>query len=260
MPKSDTDSISKTFLSYLCRDQQSRHKLTRIDDTTMKSYLYLILLALAIATKANAQYKVGDYYENGTVKGIVIRVDNSGNHGLIMSLDKCAKKWLDDKDEKFNTNAYYEDDGEKNMAVIEKYIKENGKSWAMFPYFEWCRNHGEGWYAPALDELKDILNAINGGTGKYNAKYMKQITKTLKKHKGDGLIDSEYFGTNQPHSVYSSTEGDAGMVYTLFFKQNISSALLGGTPKGDFLIESMLKTQTGGKFANGYGSRAVRKF
>ena len=111
MPKSDTDSISKTFLSYLCRDQQSRHKLTRIDDTTMKSYLYLILLALAIATKANAQYKVGDYYENGTVKGIVIRVDNSGNHGLIMSLDKCAKKWLDDKDEKFNTTAYYEDDG-----------------------------------------------------------------------------------------------------------------------------------------------------
>lgn len=260
MPKSDTDSISKTFLSYLCRDQQSRHKLTRIDDTTMKSYLYLILLALAIATKANAQYKVGDYYENGTVKGIVIRVDNSGNHGLIMSLDKCAKKWLDDKDEKFNTNAYYEDDGEKNMAVIEKYIKENGKSWAMFPYFEWCRNHGEGWYAPALDELKDILNAINGGTGKYNAKYMKQITKTLKKHKGDGLIDSGYFGTKQPHSMYSSTEGDAGMVYTLFFKQNISSALLGGTPKGDFLIESMLKTQTGGKFANGYGSRAVRKF
>lgn len=260
MPKSDTDSISKTFLSYLCRDQQSRHKLTRIDDTTMKSYLYLILLALAIATKANAQYKVGDYYENGTIKGIVIRVDNSGNHGLIMSLDKCAKKWLDDKDEKFSTNAYYEDDGEKNMAVIEKYITENGKSWAMFPYFEWCRNHGEGWYAPALDELKDILNAINGGTGKYNAKYMKQITKTLKKHKGDGLIDSGYFGTKQPHSMYSSTEGDAGMVYTLFFKQNISSALLGGTPKGDFLIESMLKTQTGGKFANGYGSRAIRKF
>ena len=260
MPKSDTDSISKTFLSYLCRDQQSRHKLTRIDDTTMKSYLYLLLLALAIATKANAQYKVGDYYENGTVKGIVIRVDNSGNHGLIMSLDKCAKKWLDDKDEKFNTNAYYEDDGEKNMAVIEKYIKENGKSWAMFPYFEWCRNHGEGWYAPALDELKDILNAINGGTGKYNAKYMKQITKTLKKHKGDGLIDSGYFGTKQPHSMYSSTEGDAGMVFTLFFKQNISSALLGGTPKGEFIVESMLKTQTGGKFANAYGSRAVRKF
>ena len=226
----------------------------------MKRYLSLILIAFVLVITANAQYKVGDYYEKGAVKGIVVKVDDSGAHGLIMSLDKCAKKWLDDKDEKFSTNAYFEDDGEKNMAVIEKYIKENGKSWEMFPYFNWCRSHGEGWYAPASDELKEILNAINGGPGKYNAKYMKQITKTLKKHKGDGLIDSGFAGSKLPHSMYSSTEGDAGMVFTLFFKQNISSAILGGTPKGNFIVESMLKTQTGGKFANAYGSRAVHKF
>ena len=84
--------------------------------------------------------------------------------------------------------------------------------------------------------------------------------KLIKKHKGDGLIDSGYFGSKLPHSMYSSTEGDAGMVFTLFFKQNISSALLGGTPKGEFLIESMVKNHTGGKFANMYGSRAVHKF
>lgn len=135
----------------------------------MKRLLHFIVFVLTIAATANAQYKVGDYYENGDVKGIIVRVDESGAHGLIMSLDKCAKKWLDDKDEKFTTNAYFEDDGEKNMAVIEKYIKENGKSWEMFPFFNWCRNHGAGWYAPATDELKDILNTINGGEGKYNA-------------------------------------------------------------------------------------------
>lgn len=218
------------------------------------------MLVVAFAYTVRAQYKVGDYYEKDGLKGIVVRVDGTGSHGLIMSLEKSAKKWLDDKDEKFNTNAYYEDDGEKNMAVIEKYINENGKSWEMFPYFNWCRSLGSGWYAPASDELKDILNAINGGTGKYNAKYMKKITKLLKKHKGDGLIDSGYFGSKSPHSMYSSTESDAGFVYTLFFKQNISSALLGGTPKGQFVIENMVKTQTGGKFSNLYGSRAVHKF
>lgn len=89
---------------------------------------------------------------------------------------------------------------------------------------------------------------------------MKKITKILKKHKGDGLINSGFGGNKQPHSMYSSTEGDAGMVFTLFFKQNTSSILLGGTPKGKFVVESMLKTQTGGKFSNIYGSRAVRKF
>ena len=213
----------------------------------MKKLLFAVVALLCTLT-ADA-YKVGDYYEKDGLKGIVIRVDASGNHGLIMSLDKCAKKWLDGKDEKFSTNAYYEDDGEKNMAVIQKYIEENGKSWSMFPYFEWCRSHGEGWYAPATDELKDILKTINGSEGKYNASFMKKVAKVLKKHKG------------QPHAMFSSTEGDAGMVYTMFFKQNIASALIGvGGPKGEFLVQSMPKTHTGGKFANMYGSRAIHKF
>lgn len=227
----------------------------------MKKILFAILTLFCTLSSSAKSYKVGDYYEENGLTGIVVRVDASGEHGLIMSLDKCAKKWLDGGDEKFSTNAYYEDDGEKNMAVIEKYINENGKSWSMFPYFEWCRSLGAGWYAPAVDELKDILKAINGGEGKYNAKFMKKITKVLKKHKGDGLIDGGYFGTKNPHMMYSSTEGDAGMVHTLWFKQNIASAIIGiGGPKGNFVIESMPKTHTGGKFSNQYGSRAVHKF
>lgn len=227
----------------------------------MKNFLFTLLLLLC-SVIANA-YNVGDYYEKDGLKGIVIRVDASGEHGLIMSLEKSAKRWLDGGDDKFSTNAFFEDDGEKNMAVIEKYINENGKSWSMFPYFEWCRSLGDGWYAPATDELKDILKAINGGEGKYNSKFMKKITKLLKKHKGDGLINSGFGGTKAPHAMYSSTEGDAGMVYTIFFKESVVSMLVGGGysgPKGEFVVQSMPKTYTGGKFANAYGSRAVHKF
>lgn len=226
----------------------------------MKKILLLLLIVMGTVTTVNAQYKVGDYYEKDGLKGIVVRIDDSGNHGLIMSLEKSAKKWLDGGDEKFSTNAYFEDDGEKNMAVIQKYINENGKSWDMFPYFQWCRSLGDGWYAPALDELKDILKAINGGEGKYNAKYMKAITKTLKKHKGDGLINSGYFGSKEPQWMYSSTEGDAGMVYVMHFKRNLASQFGIGGVKGDFIVESWTKTVTGGKFSNVYGSRAVHKF
>lgn len=226
----------------------------------MKKITLLIICALFTTLAVNAQYKVGDYYEKDNLKGIVVRVDETGNHGLIMSLDKCEKKWIDDKDEAFNTAAYHEDDGEKNMAAIEKYINENGKTWEMFPYFNWCRSLGEGWYAPAVDELKDILIAINGSTGKFNAKFMKKISKVIKKHKGDGLIDTGYMGSKAPFQMYSSTETDGGTVSTLYFKQNISSALLGGTPKGELLIDGFLKTHTGGKFANVFGSRAVHKF
>lgn len=226
----------------------------------------LIAIAAMLCTlSANAQsYKVGDLYDKDGLQGLVVRVDDSGEHGLIMSLTKCTKKWLDGGDEKFSTNAFYEDDGEKNMAIIETYIKENGKSWSMFPYFEWCRSLGEGWYAPAADELRDILIAINGGEGKYDAKFMKKISKVLKKANGDDLIDSGFAGTKNPHQMYSSTEGDNGKVYTLWFTENLASSMLGGglggTKKGKFEITLMSKTFTGGKVLNTYGSRAVHKF
>lgn len=226
---------------------------------TIKKFIF-VFLAIFCCLSANA-YKVGDYYEKDGLKGIVVRVDASGEHGLIMSLEKCAKKWIDDRSENFSTNAFYEDDGEKNMAVIEKYIKENGKSWSMFPFFEWCRSLGDGWYAPAIDELKDIQKAINGEGDKYNPKFMKKVTKLLKKHKGDGLIDSGVMGSKTPHFMYSSTEADGGAVYALYFKENLASALIGvGGPKGTFTLEVMDKNHTGGKFANVYGSRAVHKF
>lgn len=226
----------------------------------MKNFIFAIVAMLCTLSVNAKGYKVGDIYDENGLKGIVVRVDASGEHGLIMSLKKCAKKWLDDGDEKFTTNAYYEDDGEKNMAVIEKYINENGKSWSMFPYFEWCRSLGEGWYAPATDELKDILNAINGGEGKYNAKFMKKITKTLKKADGDGLINSGFAGSKEPQWMYSSTEGDAGKVFVMRFDRSIASQFGIGGVKGKFIVESWIKTQTGGKFANVYGSRAVHKF
>ena len=56
---------------------------------------------------------------------IVVRVNETGSHGLIMSLEKCAKKWINDGDEKFSTNAYFEDDGEKNMANLRKPFNES---------------------------------------------------------------------------------------------------------------------------------------
>lgn len=57
----------------------------------MKKILLLFLIVLGATKTVNAQYKFGDYYEKDGLKGIVVRVDDSGIHGLIMSLEKCAK-------------------------------------------------------------------------------------------------------------------------------------------------------------------------
>lgn len=218
----------------------------------------IIMMMLAFSVNASAKYKVGQIYDEDGLKGLVVYVDDSGEHGLLMSLESSGKKWLDDKDEKFNTGAFYEDDGEKNMAALQKFIDENGKTWELFPLFEWARSLGVGWYIPAVDELKHILNAINGGEGKFNSKYMKPISKVLKKAKGDKLMNTGFGGTNAPHSMMSSTEADGGMVYTLFFLESAGSAILGNkTPKGKFHIEPRLKNMGGKIF---HHSRAVHKF
>lgn len=226
------------------------------------------MLAMMFGIAARAQYRIGDIYDKAGLKGIVIRVDNTGQHGVIMSVKKCSKKWLRDSDDKFETAAFYEDDGEKNMKAIEDYLAETGKNWDIFPFFEWCRSLGDGWYAPSSDELKDILLLINGGEGRYNEKYMKVITKTLKKAKGDGLVDKGMYGTFCPYSMLSSTETDGGEIYALHFLESKSSAIsrtLGGSlkAKGEFKVLPLSKSKKGKYTVAGLtklGSRAVHKF
>ena len=232
----------------------------------------LCLLALMFAGTASAKYKSGEIYDENGLKGIIVYVDDSGEHGLIMSLERCGKKWLKDSDEKFGTAAFYEDDGQKNMDALQGYINENNLSWELFPLFEWARSLGEGWYIPATDELAYILQTINGGEGKFNKKYMKNVSKSIKKADGDKLMDSGFGAAhdNHPYIMYSSTEADGGTVYMLYFQESMGSmakkaissmgglgTLTGKTPKGEFKIQAMPKN-IGGKSM--YGSRAVHKF
>lgn len=210
-----------------------------------KLFVAAMAMLLTVSVKA---YKVGDYYEKDGLKGIVVRVDDSGEHGLIMSLTCCSSKWLDGPDEKYNTNCFDEEDGEKNLASAEKYIKDNNKSWDMFPFIQWCRGLGPGWYPPAVDEIKDIMKAINGGKeDKVNTKAVNKISKLINKtYKGDALIHSKLI-----LSMYSSTESEGGSVYTFFYKPGLIGA-------GKLEIVSWPKNSHG-KMSN-IGSRAVHKF
>ena len=104
----------------------------------------IFLIAFFSCAAMKAQYKIGDIYNEGGLKGIVVRVDDKGLHGIIMSLDRFGGKWYLNKKAKFLTDAFYEDDGEKNMAVIERYITDqytesdrNQQHW--FELFGYCQ-------------------------------------------------------------------------------------------------------------------------
>ena len=49
------------------------------------------------------------------------------------------------------------------MEKVAAYIAENNLSWDDFPAFKWCREKGEGWYLPSIDELLNIGHNYSGG-------------------------------------------------------------------------------------------------
>lgn len=67
--------------------------------------------------------KIGDIYNKDRLKGVVISVDNSGLHGLIISLDEAFLNW-----------------------------NESDK---------WCKQLGEGWFMPSRLDFESMKNNDN---------------------------------------------------------------------------------------------------
>lgn len=67
--------------------------------------------------------RIGDIYNKDGIKGVVVYVDNSGAHGLIMSLDEAFLNW-------------YESD-------------------------KWCKNLGDGWFMPSVKDFEQMKNDDN---------------------------------------------------------------------------------------------------
>lgn len=100
-------------------------------------------------------WKVGDYYEVGDKKGVVFQVDRSGKHGKIVSLDQAKLQWCTyaEEEKKKFVKTYDEQDGMNNLKTIM-----HKRGWHKnYPAFAWCADHGYGWYLPAPDEMKELL-------------------------------------------------------------------------------------------------------
>lgn len=200
----------------------------------MKKFFLFLLGALILTgcttTKsiptqtASTIYKVGDIYNQNGLIGIVVKVDETGMHGIIMSLQGSKDKWTANKKFNFETNAFYEDDGQKNMEVIAKYVESGKATWADFPLMNWARSLGNGWYIPSKDEAMEIWRNMSGGADGYKwsqSRFIKndfqKFDKAQRKFGGEKLVDNGYFGTKQPFIWYTSTEGDGGFAYAIQF-------------------------------------------
>ena len=140
----------------------------------------------------SAPYKVGDYYNENGKKGVVFDVSADGKSGKIVSMGETWVDWTTDGKERSRIiGASSTTDGAYNMTVVKSVPDWEEK----YPNFKWCANLGEGWYLPAIEELKLLIldNTV------YNA-----VNRTLAANKGTLLANKET--VSYLTSYLSSTE------------------------------------------------------
>ena len=118
--------------------------------------------------------KIGDYYYSDgsfskelnntkTCMGIVFREKTAQQKGLVVSHDvkDAGGWWMPVTATGFVyklTNAKDENDGAKNLEKIKKW--RDWEKW--YPAFSWCTKKGDGWYLPAINELKTLCDLLFG--------------------------------------------------------------------------------------------------
>ncbi len=158
------------------------------------------------------RYKVGDYYSRDGVEGIICSVTEDGLHGTIVSLDEIYLMWSGFRKPNLrvvgaNDNA----DGRINMEIVAAYIAANNLKWEDFPAFKWCRDKGDGWYLPAIDEVLTLGNNYNGGTrARVDRQMRNKFNETAKAHGGQRMSRMVYY--------FSSTEKDEKSAYTSYME------------------------------------------
>lgn len=167
-----------------------------------RKIIFTLLLSIS-SVGVSAQKKLGDYVEFGGVPAFVFYTDQTGEHGLAMSIpaydtknikktDKLVKRGLMSAEQaiifkknplgKYNdqgsggkkSKELFEglidrltDNGQINQEQIIAYCEEKNISLQeKFPMQYWAQNLGEGWFIPGDDELTEFAKFYFGGLGR----------------------------------------------------------------------------------------------
>ena len=96
------------------------------------------------------------YYEDGNVMGVVFWTSEDGKSALVISLDRTPAfvPWSYDGTNVIGTGA---DDGAENTALLRASAEATA-----IPALDFCDEHGEGWYWPAINEMVTLFEVYNG--------------------------------------------------------------------------------------------------
>ena len=146
-----------------------------------------------VAQAARKIYKVGDLYcDKAGRKGIVFRIDATGEHGTIISLEEPANnmEWvvLAEQEAYVAIKASSRSNGASNQqqAMMQSQYASH------YPAFVWCmtRKGGE-WYMPAIEELELFV---------MDNSLLSTVNDALKKNGGVPLSNKGYWSSSEVSS------------------------------------------------------------
>lgn len=150
------------------------------------------------------KFEVGQYYKEGLAEGIVAYVDESGEHGLLISLDETRAQWSTEYEMLTVMGGEFSwDDGSSNCAYIRTF--ENWED--LYPAFAWCHEKNvlglNAWYLPAIGEFQKIMPAVEA----INATLVEMELAPLAMGVNDSYWTSVEVGVSSAYA-YSFYEGD----------------------------------------------------
>lgn len=130
------------------------------------------------------KHSIGDTIVLGDHKGIVFYLDDSGEHGKIVSADCDIRQWCSSDEYLLHrdTGAVF-DNGRKNLEIIKK-IPDWGTG---YPAFMWCAKKGKEWYLPTIDDYRSI-----------------DKQRTILAKKICGFDESMWFWSSEQEGIYSA--------------------------------------------------------
>ena len=149
-----------------------------------------------------AKYKAGDYYKSGLAIGVVAYVDESGEHGLLISMDEGYTQWSPEYIMLVvQGGEFSREDGARNTAYIK--MQDNWEE--LYPAVAWCDNKNAlgltAWYLPAPNELAKAAQHVNA----INATLLEKGCEPLATGVNDGYWSSEEYGVQGAYAMSFNT-------------------------------------------------------
>lgn len=160
---------------------------------------------ISIPYTTSAPYAIGDYYNDGSLKGVVCEVDQQGQHGKLISLQQLSQKshWALGEERQKVIGATDKSNGKKNMEIvmtIERWDEQ-------YPAFAWCASLGQGWYLPAINELTTLFS---------NQEAIEKINATLHSKLSPTLHTigtwNDYWSSTELPTIYTPDEEFGGEI------------------------------------------------